>query len=412
VRNDALYESRCSFRRLGEVAPLQTGFAFKSEWYVDDGVRLLRNANVHQGFLTWDDVVSVDPPMLDRFAAFRLNQGDIVLTLDRPVVASGLKVARLDAPDLPALLNQRVARFRPDPEQLYSDYLYAFLRSPGFVQAISGHDQSLGVPHISPAQVEKVEIPVPSLDQQRRVAGVLAEQLAAADTARQAAEGRLTAAEMLIAAYVDEVFSGSEGNSGEKRTLREIVLGAGQYGTSQRSNAEGNGLPVLGMPNIHKGRIRWHKVSSVDLSPSDVEKYELNSDDILFNRTNSAELVGKTAVFDGSRRAVFASYLIRFRADPLVADPHFISAYINSRGGRAFVEQHMARAIGQVNISASTMHRMPVPCPPLETQRRLMASLSERLAAADGLVELCRSQVAETAVMPHAFLRAAFQGDS
>ena len=135
-------------------------------------------------------------------------------------------------------------------------------------------------------------------------------------------------------AYVDEVFRGSASASWEMRTLGDVVQGLGQYGTSQRSNADDQGLPVLGMPHIHRGRIRWEKVSTVDLPPSEVRKYELAYGDVLFNRTNSAELVGKTAVFDGSRRAVFASYLIRYRANTERADPHFISAYINSRRGR------------------------------------------------------------------------------
>ena len=256
-------------------------------------------------------------------------------------------------------------------------------------------------------------MPIPeSLIVQRRIASNLAEQIDVVDTARRAAEKRCAAAEALSAAYVDEVFNGLEAESWEERPLGDIVLGPGQYGTSQRSNTEGKGLPVLGMPHIQKGRIRWQSVSSADLPPSEIEKYELVAGDILFNRTNSAELVGKTAVFDGSRRAVFASYLIRYRANPSCAHPQFISAYINSRKGRVFIEQHMARAIGQVNISASTMHRMPIPCPPLETQRRLMASLSERLRAVEALADSCRSQLIEIDAMPRALLRAAFQGES
>jgi type I restriction enzyme, S subunit len=298
------------------------------------------------------------------------------------------------------------------PELADTDFIAAFMRSETFLRRSSIVTTTGQLPRIGTEQIAAVPIELPPVDVQRRVAADLAQKLAEADASIHAAEERHAAAEGLNAAFANEIFDRPPGGSWAGRTLEELVLGSGQYGTSQRSNSEGKGLPVLGMPNIHKGRIRWHNVATVDLPVAEIEKYELKSGDLLFNRTNSAELVGKTAVFDGSRRAVFASYLIRYRANPELADPQFISTYINSRRGRAFIEQHMARAIGQVNISASTMHRMRIPCPPLDTQRRLMELLSRRLAGAEGLVELCQKQLGEIEAMPGALLRATFQGES
>jgi type I restriction enzyme, S subunit len=302
--------------------------------------------------------------------------------------------------------------FNVRPELADTEFVAAFMRSETFLRRASIVTTTGQLPRIGTEQIAAVPIELPPLHVQQRVAAALAEELALADHTRRAGKERLAAAEALVDAFVDGVFEEQASATWTMRTLGEIVLGSGQYGTSQRSNPEGRGLPVLGMPHIQKGRIRWHNVLSADLSPADIDKYGLAGGDILFNRTNSAELVGKTAVFDGSRRAVFASYLIRFRAISAVVDPYFISTYINSRKGRGFVEQHMARAIGQVNISASTMQGMPIPCPPLETQRQLMATLSERLSAADALAEHCRTHLAEVEAMPQALLRTAFQGAS
>lgn len=162
------------------------------------------------------------------------------------------------------------------------------------------------------------------------------------------------------------------------------------------------------MFHIHEGKIRWEKVSHVDLGTEETEKYRLVKGDVLFNRTNSAELVGKTAVFDGLKEAVFASYLVRFKAKAGVADPGFLATYINSRRGREFIERHMARAIGQVNISASTMHRMPIPTPPLDVQRRLAAELSQKLAATETLTTRIREELAAIDALPGSLLRRAF----
>jgi restriction endonuclease S subunit len=191
--------------------------------------------------------------------------------------------------------------------------------------------------------------------------------------------------------------------------LSDLVRGSGQYGTSQRAEAtESTGLPVLGMSNIHEGKIRWDNLKFIALPPDDIDKYRLIKGDILFNRTNSAELVGKTAVFDGSREAVFASYLIRLCVDEAMANPEFLAAYINSEGGRRFIEAKMARAIGQVNISASTIMTMPVPLPPVFEQERITAILKEQLTAVERARAATEAQLEAAKELPAAHLRAVF----
>jgi len=164
------------------------------------------------------------------------------------------------------------------------------------------------------------------------------------------------------------------------------------------------------MANLGEGRIRSEATGVVQLSDGEIDKYRLEDGDVLFNRTNSAELVGKTAVFKGRRQAVFASYLIRFRIDSEQAEPEFISAYINSNDGRDFIRRNMARAIGQVNISASAMHRMPIPMPPLIEQARLVKVLNARLEVVNQMEQTIRAQLNALEALPAALLRLAFAG--
>ncbi len=99
-------------KHIGEFAKVQSGYAFKSDWFVNAGIRLLRNANVFQNRIEWDDVVCLPEAERERDGAFELAVNDIVLTLDRPIVSNGLKVARLSEQDVPSLLLQRVGRFK------------------------------------------------------------------------------------------------------------------------------------------------------------------------------------------------------------------------------------------------------------------------------------------------------------
>ncbi len=167
---------------------------------------------------------------------------------------------------------------------------------------------------------------------------------------------------------------------------------------------------MLRMGNIRDGRIFWDDLQFANLPAQEREAYLLRAGDIVFNRTNSAELVGKSAVFDGSREALFASYLIRFRLLPNVADPYFVCAYINSEKGRAFIGSKMTRAIGQVNISASTMHEMPIPLPGFHEQQRIAKQLREKLEEAGRAEVALNEQMKATQSLVDALLRKSLVG--
>ena len=325
------------------------------------------------------------------------------------VLSSRAPIGHLAIASVPICTNQGCKTLVPH-SGVKSEYLfYSLLRVVPKLQALGS---GATFAEISKSQVESFLIPLPTLVEQERIVTHLTRALTAVEASRGAAEDRLAAAKSLPAAYLREVFEGPMSGMWEMRTLGEMVHGNGQYGTSRSSNKDGRGLAVLGMPNIHQGRIRWEKIASADLNPEETAKYRLVVGDILFNRTNSAELVGKTAVFDGAREAVFASYLIRYRAAEDLADPHFICSYINSRRGRSYIERHMTRAVGQVNISASTMHLMPIPCPPLAEQQHVATELSQHFGATELIVARCREELAAIEALAAAVLRSAFNGES
>lgn len=190
---------------LADVMRLQTGYAFKSEWFTPDGVRLLRNTNVMPGRIDWSECAHIPHERMTEFESFALSKGDIVLALDRPLIAEGFKVARLSEADLPCLLLQRVSRFVCS-EAIWPGYLFWFLNSDQFIRAVTEHDQSLGVPHVSPRQVASVPIPLPPLPEQRAIAARLDETLAGVAALRSSLEERLAAVERLPGALLREVF--------------------------------------------------------------------------------------------------------------------------------------------------------------------------------------------------------------
>lgn len=166
--------------------------------------------------------------------------------------------------------------------------------------------------------------------------------------------------------------------------LNDVLTGV-QYGTSDKANTENRGVPVLRMSNIVDGRIDLSDLKHVVLSESDIRRWRLDVNDILFNRTNSKELVGKCAVFDDPILAVFASYLIRVKVDSSLVIPHFVTAVLNGPIGRRQIDAVSRQIIGQANINSKELSALRIPLPPLDVQSKLVEALRAARMRADTL---------------------------
>lgn len=187
-----------------EVLSTVVGHAFKSQDFTKEGIRLLRNINVSPGFVNWNEVARVPIEFQKRFASYQLELGDIILGLDRPIISTGLKVARISLADLPSLLLQRVAKF--SPVLICADYLYLWFNSPLVVNTLDP-GRSKGVPHISHKDVEKIAFPLPPLAEQQRIVGKVAELLAYCTELEVELSQARTAASALHAAALREAFT-------------------------------------------------------------------------------------------------------------------------------------------------------------------------------------------------------------
>ena len=171
----------------GDVVSFLNGYAFKSEWYVDQGVNVVRGQNISHGHLDWSDQRQIAPARAEEFERFRLNAGDVLVALDRPLISTGLKWAVVSEADLPALLLQRVARLAPDKTRLDPGFLACWLQSPFFVDAINP-GRSAGVPHISTGEISSLPMSLPSVSEQERIVEDLRARLSQVDATLAAAD--------------------------------------------------------------------------------------------------------------------------------------------------------------------------------------------------------------------------------
>lgn len=162
------------------------------------------------------------------------------------------------------------------------------------------------------------------------------------------------------------------------------VIHRKQYGTSVKADGKKDtGVPVLRMSNIRDGKLDLSDLKYIRPDAADIGHYTLRRGDILFNRTNSPVLVGKAAVFDDDRLAVFASYLIRIACDERLVSSRYVCGWINSPWGRWWARTVRTDCVSQSNINSSKLLAMPVPVPSLAEQHEIVRQCEEHFAFAD-----------------------------
>ena len=149
------------------------------------------------------------------------------------------------------------------------------------------------------------------------------------------------------------------------------------YGTSEKSSRLGK-VPVLRMGNINReGGLDWKDLVYSN-NEEDIEKFKLLHNDLLFNRTNSSEWVGKTAIYKGERPAIYAGYIIRLRTIFVNAD--YINFVMNSQYHRNWCNDVKTDAVNQSNINAQKLSIFRVPLPPIEEQKRIVKEIKRWLS--------------------------------
>lgn len=233
---------------------------------------------------------------------------------------------------------------------------------------------------ITRSDLSSLRIPLPPLSEQRRIVEILDQ----ADALRKkCAEADAKAARILPALFYKMFGDPATNPKGwRKGRVGDVVIET-QYGTSVRAASVRDGVAVVRMNNIDvAGRLDLSELKYAVLPSAELTKYALRDGDVLFNRTNSKELVGKTGLWRGEVPAVAASYLIRVRVDEHVVRPAFLWAIMNTRFMKQLLLDKSRRAIGMANINAQELRALPIIIPPLDLQQAFELSLLqiERLA--------------------------------
>jgi type I restriction enzyme S subunit len=275
-------------------------------------------------------------------------------------------------------------RLRPKQKDIVPRFYVYFLQS-GFTQLgiFEGAGNKTTIPNLSRNRLAALDVPQPGFEEQRDVAAALAR----VRQAMKLHDKSLEVAQNLKRAAMRALFT--KGLRGEAQKDTEIgpvpeswgVVQIGdvslntQYGLSVRGQPSGV-YPILRMNCQEDGKVHYRNLQFVDLDEETFEDFRLRPGDLLFNRTNSIDLVGRMAIVDDARPAVFASYLVRLTVDEARCDPRFLNYFMNWPETQSEIKKLASRAVGQANINASKLRTVLFPLPPtVDEQREIVAVL-------------------------------------
>ncbi|HFS7383677.1 TPA: restriction endonuclease subunit S [Escherichia coli] len=265
--------------------------------------------------------------------------------------------------DLPVATNQQINSVIFDDDKIY--YRFGFYALKLLKNDLKKIAPSTTVAIINKSRFSELKIPCPPLEEQKRIATILDK----ADGIHKKREQAIKLADDFLRAKFLEMFGTPANNIHRfpKGTIRDLVDSV-NYGTSAKASIDSGEYPILRMGNItYQGRWDFTDLKYLDLSVKEKDKYLVKEGDLLFNRTNSKELVGKTAVYEEDRPMAFAGYLIRVRPNS-IGNNYYISGYLNSIHGKITLMNICKSIVGMANINAQELQNIEILIPPKHLQ--------------------------------------------
>lgn len=262
-------------------------------------------------------------------------------------------------------------------------------------------------------------IPLPPLSEQQRIVERIEELFAKLDEAKERLQEVADSFAVRKAAILHKAFTGEltkqwrcengvSDESWEEKTIGEICSSL-KYGTSKKSSDDGE-VVVLRMGNLQNGEIDWSNLAYTS-DEEDIKKYLLKSGDVLFNRTNSPELVGKTSIYRGEMPAIYAGYLIKLDYEKNIVVGDYLNYYLNSSKAKEYYMQVKTDGVSQSNINAKKIGEFEIPLPTITEQHEIVRLIDDLLARERSVQQAAEQALASIDLMKKSILARAFRGE-
>lgn len=326
----------------------------KNEYWENGNIPWIKIGNIKSKYVNeYDELITEQG--LNNSSAKLLKKGTILYTIFATLGEVGIL-------DIEACTNQAIAGINITDPRITTDYLYYYLKSKK--DYVNNIGRGVAQNNINLTTLKNFEIPLIGVDKQLNIVEILEK----VEKMICLKEKEIDDLDLLIKARFIEMFGRPFINNlnWESKQIKNVVNEV-KYGTSKPSVENGE-YKYLRMNNLtYDGRFDLTDLKFISLDNDELEKCVVRKGDVLFNRTNSLDLIGKTAEFDFNEDMVIAGYIIRIRLKETIV-PKFFSMYMNTDEMKLHLRTIAKGAVNQANINAQELQEIPIYLPPIELQ--------------------------------------------
>lgn len=318
--------------------------------------------------------------------------------------------------DVEGATNQQINSAIPYFNALYQ---YFYMNTEFFTNQLRNSASATTIAIVNKTKMESCYYPLAPLAEQQRIVDRIESLFAKLDEAKEKAQAVVDSFETRKAAILHKAFTGEltakwreehgvRMDSWEKKSVGELCISL-KYGTAKKSDASGN-VVVLRMGNLQQGEIDWSDLA-YSKDPDDIEKYKLYPGDVLFNRTNSAALVGKTAIYRGEHPAIYAGYLIKldYDHDKIIGD--YLNYALNTLDAKKYCNSVKTDGVNQSNINAKKIGAYSFNVPSIPEQEKIVSVIQKLLSKEQQAKETAEIVLDQIDLMKKSILAHAFRGE-
>lgn len=382
--------------KLKHVAKYINGRAFKQEEWDKKGLPIIRIQNLTNPNAPFN---YCSKPVE---AKYYVKNGDLLIswsaTLDAFIWNGG-----------DAVLNQHI--FKAEVNEKIVDKKFLFYAIKYILEEMKRKIHGSTMQHITKSKFENTEIPLPPLDVQRRVVARVEELTSRIEQAKKLREEALKETEKIMQTALHQTFKNPEQKGWKQYTINEITVDLKSGFACSKKYEVPEGIPHLRPNNIgYYGKLDLSKIVCIPENMVDLKTYSLKRGDVLFNNTNSKELVGRAALVEEDLNYAFSNHITRIRVNTELLTPEWLVTCLNYLWLKGYFLHICQKWIGQAGINTRMLKSVKVYIPSIEEQK----AITERLNKIQKIIENFNTQQnktkAEIESLSQAILKAAFSG--
>lgn len=400
--------------RLGNITQIKGGKRIPKGTSLlkeNTGYKYIRVTDMKNGTVLNDDIHYISKDIYNKISNYTISKNDIYITCAGTIGRVGIIPVEFDGANLTENADKIIIKHIN--KNLLVKVLSSYIVQKQIQEVITTGCQ----PKLAIKKIEQLKIPLPPINEQQRIVERIESLFVKLDRAKELIENTLAQFEQNKMAILHKAFIGEltakwrkENNidlsSWQEKTIDELCTSL-KYGTSKKSNPEGS-VVVLRMGNLQNGEIDWSNLMYTD-DKDDIEKYLLKKGDVLFNRTNSPELVGKTSIYRGEYPAIYAGYLIKLDYGKDIIG-EYLNYMMNSTKAKHYCYTVKTDGVSQSNINAKKIGAFEILVPTIEEQQEIVNILDNLLVKYNKIKNL-EQQLEKIELLKKAILAKAFRGE-